>query len=1239
MDLFSNFLLNTVGFILRQATQEPDRDGIRSMLDQLMNHHRTRDNGSDQERSRSPPTRSQRRHEVSTPCSLPSPMFPRRKSNLSAPSRAPSPLTGPNANIDMLSDDNEEAYHSAVEDEDDSIINAREVSEREKESKRMAKTKGIGNNTKNNAPLFTEEFAANSHVLCQPVKELTATETGKNVDSNSSMFIDESTANSHNIRFPNGDITYRLRGLDAQLGYALVQYDQRDNLGEDSIKFYKKCLGVFECPVAGCQFRSRPMLPKSRSKTAVGRPPKVTRCKVHPSNELVRCDCNVIITVTKYPLDDYVEIHNNGIHDHLTPPVIRPTKQARKEFNEEVNRNPQAKPISLITGTSGREPVWKMDESLLNIDRVRYLRRKWVRAKKKRQRPEMSELALESPDDIVAFDKVHNLKLITKSSLSTEDGGIIMQTDMMRKVLAESWTASQTDTIEKYIISPKLPTVNLTVTSTYCHVREKWVATQYGILFGKSEKHYARYFYTLLKHMPFENFQSFVDEYLGMVCDFCDGERKGFELALQKKFKVEKENYPMEKFYVFCIVHWARSVCRIRRNHAIVKVQRSEEFKKLCDLLTTDMERRAFDELVQQIKKEFPKCTKWLDWYLHPDRAKMIFPAMAEEEFASDGRDTNAQESMGRTLKMGSEYKNPTIAQAYFMIYQNAAKHDYEYSLAQQGLPMKYGPPRVKRAYVNLGRAPDTNEAIFGDSKRQKTGRPRNTPNKAPSGIVAVDCTLAMPWAFTFITEDSLRIKATNTCAPDTVLMAMFNLRKYDDELFLDFKMDDKVLTEVLDMIQCREYARARYTWIVHTEGVTLNRGRANILARKMKSNDDDFDESWNCQGAIVDSIACINMFRYRYRDDYESCSNGDVNCPYMERYMDEEGQANNETLTRGLWARFDKLHDIQEGVLNPKYNSHDEEVLCGSGSGAIRNDKGEYECGGIRRVRTVVLEPMPTLLRIEQATVTDGQRSKLTSMDKIEPQLKLNDTRYVLVQVILSNDGHFRGVTVVHGKYLLYDGMFGGNKLRWIGPKTKFASGGDYFVCELWYRKCSAGGSEDALEDGAVEGQHEEDSNVEKSLPSNHLPAPSTTHVPRGTTPTSAATPAKTKDTKPKTEKTNTQLKSIGAEKAKGAQGSKSIPMGLSIGPVSKYGRQPDCRLCQKKIARQEWHIIKRGKNERNEKWATTSHYHFHHYQFLSTAEQRQLIAMLEASEDVGEEVKRAVSDSIFEYLSRSNQ
>ena len=59
----------------------------------------------------------------------------------------------------------------------------------------------------------------------------------------------------------------------------------------------------------------------------------------------------------------------------------------------------------------------------------------------------------------------------------------------------------------------------------------------------------------------------------------------------------------------------------------------------------------------------------------------------------------------------------------------------------------------------------------------------------------------------------------------------------------------------------------------------------------------------------------------------------------------------------------------------------------------------------------------------------------------------------YELVQINLANGTHFRGITLIDGNYLLFDGLGVGGKdslrLQWVFSNFDF---GTYFVYSLWY-------------------------------------------------------------------------------------------------------------------------------------------------------------------------------------------
>ena len=202
-----------------------------------------------------------------------------------------------------------------------------------------------------------------------------------------------------------------------------------------------------------------------------------------------------------------------------------------------------------------------------------------------------------------------------------------MQTPHMQSVLQNSLSASHTNSVEGLLYDPNLPSANLAITSTFFGVHEKCVATMYGILFGKSCKQYQHYFKNLLIDLNYRDIYDFSTNCMGMVCDFSEAERIGFESVLQQIFEVSSESYNLKKFYAICHAHFNRSACRVDSNHAVVPVGHRDNFKDIVQNLKVIEDEYEFDEQILLIKVNFSKCKKWLDWYLHSDHVRIIFPS------------------------------------------------------------------------------------------------------------------------------------------------------------------------------------------------------------------------------------------------------------------------------------------------------------------------------------------------------------------------------------------------------------------------------------------------------------------------------------------------------------------------------------------------------------------------------------------------------------------------------------
>ena len=117
-----------------------------------------------------------------------------------------------------------------------------------------------------------------------------------------------------------------------------------------------------------------------------------------------------------------------------------------------------------------------------------------------------------------------------------------------------------------------------------------------------------------------------------------------------------------------------------------------------------------------------------------------------------------------------------------------------------------------------------------------------------------------------------------------------------------------------------------------------------------------------------------------------------------------------------------------------------------------------EIEIEKMPPILVLDIEPQPQEISVDEGhEVGEGNGMlRLTCISDIEKHLTVQNTQYVLVQVILHNGNHYRGITVLSNQNVLYDGMCC-DEFKCIDRNYKFASdydGGNYTVTFLWYRK-----------------------------------------------------------------------------------------------------------------------------------------------------------------------------------------
>lgn len=172
----------------------------------------------------------------------------------------------------------------------------------------------------------------------------------------------------------------------------------------------------------------------------------------------------------------------------------------------------------------------------------------------------------------------------------------------------------------------------MTFTSTMDPILNRTVPVVLSILFGKSSKHYEHHFLAVFDSLPVTSFSEFDSNWPGMICDFSDAERIGFEQAFYHFLKVRygitnTESISTGSFYTFCDIHFKRSVARVKQDASIVPTAVAPMFYQDALNLRSVETISEFAIAVMNFKTKYPKATRWIDWYLNLPRARILFNA------------------------------------------------------------------------------------------------------------------------------------------------------------------------------------------------------------------------------------------------------------------------------------------------------------------------------------------------------------------------------------------------------------------------------------------------------------------------------------------------------------------------------------------------------------------------------------------------------------------------------------
>jgi hypothetical protein len=306
----------------------------------------------------------------------------------------------------------------------------------------------------NPSPILVGTFESKS-----PASSLVA--TGATSSSPVSMLdpVNEST-----FEYPNGDICYQVLIEDdftlgdyRGVGWATFVYGHNKSPIRHSL--LKACLGNYECPLPNCEYHERPRVPRG-SKNKKSLPLATgTFCPRHKVL-LVHRPCDVTLKISHRLVNRFFEIDHRGSHCHRRPHPIQPDVKSRREFARLIHAAPEATPKQLQVGNYSRPPVTLLHNSFGNLSRLAVERTKVLR----HVRP-TSTIGM-----LATFEKSVGKAMIVSTSMSADDGHIVMITSFQKECLLEAESSIQTDSVEGFLVDDYCPTANVTMTTGFCSV-------------------------------------------------------------------------------------------------------------------------------------------------------------------------------------------------------------------------------------------------------------------------------------------------------------------------------------------------------------------------------------------------------------------------------------------------------------------------------------------------------------------------------------------------------------------------------------------------------------------------------------------------------------------------------------------------------------------------------------------------------------------------------------------------
>ena len=296
-------------------------------------------------------------------------------------------------------------------------------------------------------------------------------------------------------------------------GWKLMTHNKKQTKKGTCI--YKCCLGVFVC--SKCSFVRPPCQPKSKSKGSSPPLPK-DKCMIHPELDLIHHTCSCTLNIVNAG-KSWIVTHS-GNHNHPRPPWSgKLDTKSLYELEAVIQNNAKATPSQLKLGNATRKPVIEIHPSLCNLDKLKHERKKILGSlERKSTLANFSNLGKDLPQGS-----------IREHDLLSKFPYIIYQDNDMLKMLSEAETCLESDSVEGFILEKDIEKqINITFTSAYDSLLDRWVPLCISFLFGKSVEDYKNHWKYVFSCFQAKSWDDFKEKFPGNVCDMSDAFKEAF---------------------------------------------------------------------------------------------------------------------------------------------------------------------------------------------------------------------------------------------------------------------------------------------------------------------------------------------------------------------------------------------------------------------------------------------------------------------------------------------------------------------------------------------------------------------------------------------------------------------------------------------------------------------------------------------------------------------------------------